>query len=71
MSRKVDFSKKIFFRGLNTEIALRKAKENVEKHYAVVGVLEVNIQKCSLPWVYKKDLCLLTNIIFLTADEPF
>jgi len=26
--------------GLNTEIALRKAKENVEKHYAVVGVLE-------------------------------
>lgn len=29
-----------FFSGLNTEIALRKAKENVEKHYAVVGVLE-------------------------------
>ena len=28
------------FRGLNTEFALRKAKENVEKHYAVVGVLE-------------------------------
>ena len=28
------------FSGLNTEIALRKAKENVEKHYAVVGVLE-------------------------------
>ena len=27
-------------RGLNTEIALRRAKENVEKHYAVVGVLE-------------------------------
>jgi len=26
--------------GFNTEIALRKAKENVEKHYAVVGVLE-------------------------------
>jgi len=26
--------------GLNTEVALRKAKENVEKHYAVVGVLE-------------------------------
>ena len=30
----------IFFSGFNTEIALRKAKENVEKHYAVVGVLE-------------------------------
>ena len=29
-----------FISGLNTEIALRKAKENVEKHYAVVGVLE-------------------------------
>ena len=29
-----------YFRGFNTEIALRKAKENVEKHYAVVGVLE-------------------------------
>ena len=28
------------FRGFNTEVALRKAKENVEKHYAVVGVLE-------------------------------
>ena len=28
------------YRGLNTEVALRKAKENVEKHYAVVGVLE-------------------------------
>ena len=27
-------------RGFNTEIAMRKAKENVEKHYAVVGVLE-------------------------------
>ena len=27
-------------RGLNTEVALRRAKENVEKHYAVVGVLE-------------------------------
>jgi len=26
--------------GFNTEIAMRKAKENVEKHYAVVGVLE-------------------------------
>lgn len=26
--------------GFNTDIALRKAKENVEKHYAVVGVLE-------------------------------
>ena len=30
----------LFISGLNTEIALRKAKENVEKHYAVVGVLE-------------------------------
>ena len=29
-----------FPRGFNTEIAMRKAKENVEKHYAVVGVLE-------------------------------
>ena len=28
------------FRGFNTEIAMRKAKENVERHYAVVGVLE-------------------------------
>ena len=28
------------FRGFNTEVAMRKAKENVEKHYAVVGVLE-------------------------------
>jgi len=26
--------------GFNTEVAMRKAKENVEKHYAVVGVLE-------------------------------
>jgi len=26
--------------GFNTEIAMRKAKENVERHYAVVGVLE-------------------------------
>merc|ERR1712117_22220 len=26
--------------GFNTEIAMRKAKENVEKHYAVVGLLE-------------------------------
>ena len=30
----------IHFRGFNTEKALNKAKENVEKHYAVVGVLE-------------------------------
>lgn len=29
-----------FFRGFNTEVAMRKAMENVEKHYAVVGVLE-------------------------------
>ena len=28
------------FRGFNTEVAMRKAKENVERHYAVVGVLE-------------------------------
>ena len=28
------------FSGFNTEVAMRKAKENVEKHYAVVGVLE-------------------------------
>ena len=27
-------------RGFNTEVAMKKAKENVEKHYAVVGVLE-------------------------------
>jgi len=26
--------------GFNTEIAMKKAKENVEKHYAVVGLLE-------------------------------
>merc|ERR1719348_2399372 len=26
--------------GFNTEIAMRRAKENVERHYAVVGVLE-------------------------------
>jgi len=26
--------------GFNTEVAMKKAKENVEKHYAVVGVLE-------------------------------
>lgn len=26
--------------GFNTEVAMRKAKENVERHYAVVGVLE-------------------------------
>jgi len=26
--------------GFNTEVAMRKAMENVEKHYAVVGVLE-------------------------------
>ena len=32
--------KKNLLRGFNTEIALRLAKENVEKHYAVVGVLE-------------------------------
>ena len=29
-----------YFRGFNTEVAMRKAMENVEKHYAVVGVLE-------------------------------
>ncbi len=28
------------FRGFNTEIAMRKAMENVEKSYAVVGILE-------------------------------
>ncbi len=28
------------FSGFNTETAMKKAKENVEKHYAVVGVLE-------------------------------
>ena len=27
-------------RGFNTDYALQKAKENVERHYAVVGVLE-------------------------------
>ena len=32
--------KLLLIRGLNTEVALRRAKENVEKHYAVVGVLE-------------------------------
>ena len=30
----------VVFRGFNTERALNLAKENVEKHYAVVGVLE-------------------------------
>ena len=34
------YFKTTFSRGFNTEIALRLAKENVEKHYAVVGVLE-------------------------------
>ena len=29
-----------YFRGFNTEIAMKKAMENVEKHYAVVGILE-------------------------------
>ena len=29
-----------FCRGFNTEVAMRKAMENVEKHYAVVGILE-------------------------------
>ena len=29
-----------YFSGFNTEVAMRKAMENVEKHYAVVGVLE-------------------------------
>ena len=29
-----------FSSGFNTDVALRKAKDNVEKHYAVVGVLE-------------------------------
>ena len=28
------------FSGFNTEEALKKAKDNVEKHYSVVGVLE-------------------------------
>ena len=28
------------FSGFNTDVALRKAKDNVEKHYTVVGVLE-------------------------------
>ena len=27
-------------RGFNTEVAMKKAMENVEKHYAVVGILE-------------------------------
>ena len=36
----VSYFKTTFSRGFNTEIALRLAKENVEKHYAVVGVLE-------------------------------
>ena len=30
----------LYFRGFNTEIAMKKAMENVEKHYAVVGILE-------------------------------
>ena len=29
-----------YYSGFNTEVAMRKAMENVEKHYAVVGVLE-------------------------------
>ena len=29
-----------YYRGFNTEFALQKAKENVEKNYAVVGILE-------------------------------
>ena len=28
------------YSGFNTEIAMKKAMENVEKHYAVVGILE-------------------------------
>merc|ERR1719189_1170527 len=30
----------LYCSGFNTDVALRKAKDNVEKHYAVVGVLE-------------------------------
>ena len=30
----------LIFSGFNTEIAMKKAMENVEKHYAVVGILE-------------------------------
>ena len=62
---------KIFLaRGLNTEFALRKAKENVEKHYAVVGVLEemnktLTVLEHYLPRFFKgaKDVYWSKNMI--------
>jgi len=47
--------------GFNTDVALRKAKDNVEKHYAVVGVLEdfnktLSVLEHYIPTIFKGSL---------------
>ena len=61
----------VFFSGFNTEVAMRKAKENVEKHYAVVGVLEelnktLTVLEHYVPRFFKgaKDVYWSKNILF-------
>lgn len=53
----------LYCSGFNTDVALRKAKNNVEKHYAVVGVLEdfnktFSVLEHYLPKIFKGSLAM-------------
>ena len=69
-----NFNHFVLFRGFNTEVAMRKAKENVEKHYAVVGVLEelnktLTVLEHYVPRFFKgaKDVYWSKNISFFSS----
>ena len=63
----------LLFSGFNTEAALRSAKDNVEKHYAVVGVLEdfnktLTVLEHYIPRFFKGALDLyLSKVAFSTT----
>mgnify|MGYP001448711896 CR=1 FL=1 len=64
------------FSGFNTDVALRKAKRNVEKHYAVVGVLEdfnktLAVLEHYIPKIFKGSLHIYRSMYIdhLTRDQ--
>lgn len=68
--------------GFNTDVAMRKAKNNVEKHYAVVGVLEdfnktFAVLEHYLPKIFKGSLAMYQGkkinymIIFKVTSKTY
>merc|ERR1719189_1426253 len=64
---------KLYCSGFNTDVALRKAKYNVEKHYAVVGVLEdfnrtLAVLEHYIPKIFKGSLGVYRKM--LKSEHP-